>query len=176
MNKQKLSKEAHCNAILKGFKFGGKNTIPNLNDASGELDEADRHVRELGDKAWHYYNPNGGYNTVEYELADCAIRLLAIAYEHGVEWGESPLTRVASYPACKISTFTELSFYVKKLIGKIATLTIHNTWVIRGERIEGAIDALLMWSKNEGINLERYIEEKMKYNKTRPYLHGRELV
>ena len=98
-------------------------------------------------------------NTVEDELADIVIRCLDLAGLRGINLS-TPVKGT-----CKIAMpFTEYAF------NTCHVLTY--THVPLAERINNVIGRIIAYCEAEGIDLEWFITQKMKYNRLRPYRHG----
>ncbi len=99
--------------------------------------------------------------TVGEEFADVVIRLLDMAYEiHGEEmswWGYYPCGARFSDKL----TFPENACYFVKDVLNWGTMNIVDS-----------IHFIYDWAEYLGIDLDRHIELKMKYNTLRPYKHG----
>ena len=114
---------------------------------------------------------------MEDELADAVIRLFDI-------WAEAFPNKEVYPPSCffecrvKGLTLTEFAGMVAatlfdpEIYGFLDAANI-----LCGVYFDGcmryAIDMLYSYAKNEGIGLERHILLKMRYNATRPRLHGK---
>lgn len=97
-------------------------------------------------------------DSVEEEFADIVIRLLDIAcefYGEGMKWQDREVT-VSTF-----CTFSEKAFYfVRQILDYDMAALSHS------------IAYMYQWAEQEGINLDKQIEWKMKYNEFRPYKHG----
>ncbi len=104
-------------------------------------------------------------NTLEDELADVIIRLLDFAGLKNVDLEKfQPKMNVAKLESIKELSLTEFSFFITKDL----------TAEIEEDMIIYAIHLIERYaSKKFQIDLEWFIKEKMKYNKTRPYKHGK---
>lgn len=96
--------------------------------------------------------------SIEEEFADIVIRLLDIAcefYGEGMKWQDSEVT-VSTF-----CTFSEKAWYfVREILDYDMAALSHS------------IAYMYQWAEQEGINLDKQIEWKMKYNEFRPYKHG----
>lgn len=173
MNRIKLAKEIHTNAVEKGFweteEFIKKAAL--IVTELGEAIEADRkdkwadrdtfyHEQKLAEKEgkkeelFTVHFQQYIKDTVEDELADVWIRCLDWLYHrHGGYIGfPSDLTYVFE------GHFAEDVF---KLMQRVCNLEIKET-VILIENLCKVYEVDLQW----------HVEKKMKYNSTRPYLHN----
>ena len=94
--------------------------------------------------------------SVEEEFADILIRILDYCYER---WGDNWFGYFANEPACE--TFAENAYVFVKDV-----LDIGNTDAL------SAIHYMYCWAEQLGIDLDKHILWKMKYNELRPYKHG----
>lgn len=103
-------------------------------------------------------------DTVEDELADAAIRLLDMAGLHSfdidsTEFTEDNMMKLANHSFTG-KTFTEQLYLFIHLIPSGANLGVF-------------LYMLFAIACHNGIDLLWHIEQKMKYNETRPYRHGK---
>jgi hypothetical protein len=192
MNKNQTSAKAYKTAIEHGFKIGGVNTPDNLNNALGELQEGARHIRELGKLAFITssnsnilkelmdsdisHRPNVYNflldNTVEMELADTKLRLFTLGHHYKANWSESAYSRDQAAIARTLKTYAELSLHCSKLITNISHFIPDGRLVVESYSINAVIDSIDAWCGKEGINIDWFVDVKMKYNEGREYLHG----
>lgn len=99
-------------------------------------------------------------STIEDEFADVVIRLLDFAYE---KFGEKMVWSEYFPETPHSRSVTENAWYLVK-------------HVMGGDEMDimSAIHYMYAWADTLGIELERHILMKMKYNVERPYLHGKE--
>lgn len=101
--------------------------------------------------------------TVEEELADACIRLLDFAGLRGLKLKYTNSLHIHS----KV-TFTE---YIYMLCAFITNPSINcSNWL--DHHISYTLGFIFSWCRENNINIEWYIEQKMKYNELRPYKHG----
>lgn len=101
--------------------------------------------------------------TVEEELADACIRLLDFA---GLR--NSQLTYTNGFAIMKMS-FTE---YIYCMCSFITNPDKSNVgWL--DTHISYSLGWIFSWCRAKNINIEWYIEQKMKYNETRPFMHDK---
>ena len=98
-------------------------------------------------------------NTVEDELADIIIRCLDLAGLRNIR-----LTTPTRGTGKLAMTFPEYAF------NTCHVLTY--THVPLAERLENVIGRILFYCESNSIEIEWFIEQKMKYNRTRSYKHG----
>jgi len=180
MNWNELSKAVHQNAIEKGFwnepKSDGHCFMLVITEVA-EAVEADRKRRRANVVEFtkpeilpasvviqnaHFINRFEKYikDTVEDEFADIAIRLLDLAKKRKTSL-ESNMWIFQDFP----ETFAEQAF---AMCGNITcTAGIVHTQIRR------QLSFLICWAKHLGIDLEFHIEQKMKYNSMREFMHGK---
>lgn len=102
-------------------------------------------------------------DSVEDELADTVIRLLDLAGLKGVsmEMCDGLVDVKVEELKC---TFTEFCLYLCSLLSRPEE-TLE-------DKINYGIAALTKYAEQKGIDLMWHIEQKMKYNELRPYMHG----
>ncbi len=96
--------------------------------------------------------------TVEEEFADIAIRLLDFAYMKwgsGIDYSYERMYKPGKYD------FAENAWHLCKDILNNGYMDVSN-----------ALGYVIDWADDLGINLEKHIEWKIKYNEIRPYRHG----
>lgn len=100
---------------------------------------------------------------IEDELADIIIRCLDLAglrnIDIFIEEKEVPqyMERYLNAP------FTEFAYLL------CYGLTTEDMLI---DKLHGVIGGVFLYCKHKGIDIEYFIEQKMKYNETRPYKHG----
>ena len=106
--------------------------------------------------------------TVEEELSDACIRLLDLAGLRNVDLGEVNLDELKCSEGFFDWTFTESMFFL------VCNLT--NTDFIKSHSFASYLRASMMeilsFCVKKNINIFWHIEQKMKYNELRPFMHG----
>ncbi|WP_297272435.1 hypothetical protein [uncultured Bacteroides sp.] len=106
--------------------------------------------------------------SVEEELADACIRLLDLAGLRNVDLGEVTLDELKSSEGFFDWTFTESMFFL------VCNLT--NTDFIETHSFDSYLRVALMeimgFCVKKDIDIFWHIEQKMKYNELRPFMHG----
>lgn len=106
--------------------------------------------------------------SVEEELADACIRLLDLAGLRNVDLGEVTLDELKCSEGFFDWTFTESIFFL------VCNLT--NTDFIETHSFDSYLRVALMeiigFCVKKDIDIFWYIEQKMKYNELRPFMHG----
>ena len=107
-------------------------------------------------------------DSVEDELADTCIRLLDLAGLRNVDLGEVTLDELKHSEGFFDWTFTESMFFL------VCNLT--NTDFIETHSFDSflrvALVEILVFCVQKDIDIFWYIEQKMKYNELRPFMHG----
>lgn len=169
MDFNKLSKEAHENAVKHGFwenPVGKMHCLMLIITEISEMVKAHR-------RGW--YANYAGYNgqrgrsfdafikdTVEDEMADVVIRLCDLAGALNMHFEENEVC-IEDYPFQKF-TFVESAYALTK--GMCCNLEIE-------DRIRLGVEFVTEWAKYMGVYLDWHVEEKMKYNAARPPKHGK---
>lgn len=177
INRQALAERIHANAVAKGFwptnedgtyKYSpehyGMLVITELSEAVEAHRKNNHACREsYDDKLYKHGEANRNEffwnyikDSVEDELADAYIRLLDLSAGYGVRL----LERFVSGISHKDETFTER---ILRAVG-----------CVLGGYYSQALDRIEDLSEDLGIDLLWHIEEKMRYNESRPPLHGKE--
>jgi len=100
-------------------------------------------------------------DTVEDEFADVVIRLLDMAHEiHG-----DKMVWLGDYP-CGTAYRAELSF------PRNAWHFVKDTLDWGMMNITDSVAFMYDWAEHLGVDLDRHVEMKMRYNTMRPYKHG----
>lgn len=106
--------------------------------------------------------------TVEEELADACIRLLDLAGLRNVDLGEVTLDELKHSEGFFDWIFTECMFFL------VCNLT--NTDFIESHSFDSYLRVVLIeimgFCVKKDIDIFWHIEQKMKYNELRPYMHG----
>lgn len=115
---------------------------------------------EGDDDGWKHEFETHVKNSVEDELADIIIRCLDLAALRGIS-----LDRVPSYVT---------SYCIDKSIAKrdFPTFAYFLTFKAVNGDVTDVLARVIAYCKLKGIDIEFFIEQKMKYNKLRPYKHG----
>lgn len=111
------------------------------------------------EKHWKFIFDRFIKNSFEDELADVVIRCIDLA---GLREIELPPVKVG-HSNIRMD-FTEFCFN-----------TVHvaaMTKVPLKERLENIIERIFVYCESKNIDIEWFIEQKMKYNRLRPYMHG----
>lgn len=169
----RLATQAHENAVKHGWWEKERNNQHHLMLVIAEIAEAveaDRdkkharlsEYRDAKDKerAFRRFIKD----SVEDELADVAIYLFDIAGKLGINF--TVMRPCRYYRAFEKFKFTDNAFGLCKGLCK-ETIAIE-------KRIAFAVHYVIGWSKSLGIDIFFFIDEKMKYNETRPYLHNKD--
>ena len=183
-----LSKQAYESAKDKGFYPGTGTTfhLMFIIVEMGEVLQADRKDRhgsiedykseiEMGrDIPTAYKNTLEG--TVESEFADIAIRILSllgsIMDSEKIELTEDEYL-IGEYKLAKFIFGFDLVEDLYRLIEKIGVLDLNDSpnWYLVKHLQEILMDIFAIAHSNN-INLMEHIKLKMKFNESRPYLHG----
>lgn len=169
MDFNKLSKEAHANAVKHGFweiHVSKMHCLMLIISEIGEMVEADRRGRRAN---YAEYKGNGGKDfealikdTVEDEMADVVIRLCDLAGALKMRFEEDDICE----DGCQFQkfTFVENAYILTK--GMCSRLEIE-------KRIHLSLVYVAKWAEYMGVDLEWHVTEKMKYNAARPPKHGK---
>ena len=95
-------------------------------------------------------------------MADALIRLGDLSDALGVDYGKMQPCRY--FRAFDRFSFPENAFALVKGLAK--------TQISVEKRIQFGIDYIENWTKSLDINLMYFVGKKMKYNETRPKMHG----
>lgn len=172
MNLQELSKRAHENAVNHGFwsdKHSNEHCLMLVVTEISEMVEADRHnhyaPRELLNIELPNYllYRNQVMGSVEEELADVAIRLLDLSGALGMEFDKMQPCRY--YRAFDRFSFTENAFALCKGLSKDK--------IAVEKRIQFGLEYAENWAKHLNVDLDYFIDLKMKYNESRQPMHGK---
>lgn len=176
MNLQDLSKRAHENAVNHGFwseKHSNEHYLMLVVTEISEMVEADRKSIFADKEAFaNRENTHPDFserfvayvkNSLEDELADVTIRLLDLAGALGIEFDKMQPCRY--YRAFDRFSFTENAFALCKGLckGKIAVQ----------KRIQFGLEFAYNWANHLNVDLDYFIDLKMKYNKSRQPMHGK---
>lgn len=187
INLNKLRDEAYQNAVEHGWHDEDLSTEHFLCLVISELMEAvqaerkgkhaDRiqfenymSLRERSDEEFKYAFAHGIKDSVEDELADVCIRIFDLAGLRGVDFSKVSLPYAINEKRIKeLSkiTFTKLCYDVIVLTGRYSS----SNFPI-GVLLADILNDIYCISKIKGFDLLWHIEQKMKYNRTRPRMHG----
>lgn len=187
INLNKLRDEAYQNAVEHGWHDEDLSTEHFLCLVISELMEAvqaerkgkhaDRiqfenymSLREKSDEEFKYAFAHGIKDSVEDELADVCIRIFDLAGLRGVDFSKVSLPYAINEKHIKeLSkiTFTKLCYDVIVLTGRYSS----SNFPI-GVLLADILNDIYCISKIKGFDLLWHIEQKMKYNRTRPRMHG----
>ncbi|MBS7401664.1 MAG: hypothetical protein KIG16_04080, partial [Eubacteriales bacterium] len=103
-------------------------------------------------------------NTMEDEMADIVIRLADLAGALGIDFTKMQPCRY--YRAFSKFSFTENAFALCKGLSKDA--------IGIEKRIQFGLDFITKWAQELNIELAFFVAQKMRYNKMRPYRHGKQ--
>lgn len=121
-----------------------------------------------GDDVFESYFKEYIKDSVEDELADACIRLLDLAGLRNVDLGEVTLDELKSSEGFFDWTFTESMFFL------VCNLT--NTDFIESHSFDSylrvALIEIMVFCVKKDIDIFWHIEQKMKYNELRPFMHG----
>jgi len=114
-------------------------------------------------------------DTFEDELADIVIRIADLA--GGCGWANLPLTNAKVPEGTELNIGRELFVVTYFVVGSFVDGHISGEKklgdMVSAQKLGWAIDVIRMMAENQGIDLDRHIELKMKYNESRPKLHGK---
>ena len=173
MNYNKLAEEAHENAVKHGFwetKVSNEHCLMLVITEIAEMVEAHRVSRKANTAAYNeMLNKQIGFehfikNTMEDEMADIVIRLADLAGALGVDFTKMQPCRY--YRAFSKFSFTENAFALCKGLSKDA--------IGIEKRIQFGLDFITKWAQELNIELAFFVAQKMRYNKMRPYRHGKQ--
>ena len=173
MNYNKLAEEAHENAVKHGFwetKVSNEHCLMLVITEIAEMVEAHRVSRKAKTAAYNDMpNKQIGFekfikNTMEDEMADIVIRIADLAGALGVDFTKMQPCRY--YRAFSKFSFTENAFALCKGLSKDA--------IGIEKRIQFGLDFITKWAQELNIELAFFVAQKMRYNKMRPYRHGKQ--
>lgn len=123
------------------------------------LDMADGYDRDVWKRDFEIYIKN----TVEEELSDVVIRCLDLAGLRGIDLHYADTLLSEGVKEVQVS-FPELMYMACEEI------TFHGYDLT--ERLNELVAGIIAYCNKKGIDIEFFIEQKMKYNKLRPFRHG----
>lgn len=107
-------------------------------------------------------------DTVQDELADACIRILDLAGLRGLDLGEIRTDELESAEGFFNWTFTESMYYIVSIIAEKGIMD----WKEFRSYLYACIGEILVYCVQHEIDIFWFIEQKMKYNETRPFKHG----
>jgi len=178
MEVQKYIDRAYKNACEHGFHdeaLSDEHMLMLIVCEIAEAVEADRNGKRVDAKyeselkpypVMGFFYDNFIKGSVEEELADICIRLFDFAGEKGykIERTDEGVTRNLLLGLFATTPFAENAFELCKHL----TLAPVNPVTI-----QACILFVELWAKSLDIDLEWHIEQKMKYNESRPKMHGK---
>ena len=184
MDLQKLSQEAFETAKAHGWhdeEQPDETYLMLIITEIAEAVQADRKDRHADVESFNYYyedNDDGfdanGFifkayyddfikNTVEDELCDIIIRCMDLAALRGIS-----LQYVDEFLAADIKPITEPFPVV--MYHLCEELTLYNEALC--EKLNAVIALIIVYCRQQDIDIDFFIEQKMRYNKLREYRHG----
>lgn len=178
LNYNEFSKKAHKIAVNHGFwdvRVSNEHCLMLTCTEISEIIEADRKNRHAKkDYFEHYLKANGGEayesffeeyikDTIEDEFADTFIRLCDLAGELKIDFDKMNPCRY--HRAFERFTMTENAFGLIKGLSK-GRIDIH-------KRVQFGLDYITSWAEQQKIDLDFHVRAKMRYNESRPALHGK---
>ena len=185
MTRNEFAFKAHANAVAKGFhrvRHSNEHFIMLVITEISEFVQADRDekwcrsslamYKDLIDPNTPARAANGSWvdnfkvwigKCAEVELADIAIRLADFAGLLGLDFDK--MNPCNYHRAFDRFTITENALALTK--------GLCNTQISVERRILFGLDYVFKWSASLGIDLWYFVEAKMKYNETRPAMHGK---
>lgn len=185
INLNKLRDEAYQNAVEHGWHDEDLSTEHFLCLVISELMEAvqaerkgkhaDRiqfdnymSLRERSDEEFKYAFTHGIKDSVEDELADVCIRLLDLAGLRNVDLGEVDIDELKCSEGFFDWTFTESIYSIVSDITDKDYIETHSL----ESYMRVSLREIMSFCVKNGIDISFHIEQKMKYNRTRPRMHG----
>jgi len=109
--------------------------------------------------------------TVEDEMADVMIRLYDMCGVFGIEFNDDYLgvSMVEEYNEVRNRSFTEKAFMLCSMLCSVDS-DIFPLDVVLGS----ALSFVECWAKDMGVKLVWHVENKMRYNESRPSKHGKQ--
>ena len=185
MTRNEFAFKAHANAVSKGFhgvKQSNEHFIMLIITEISEFIQADREERWSWQSIAMYKNiidpstpaiaANGSWvdnfevwigKCAEVEMADIAIRLADLAGLLGLDFEKMP--------PCNYHRAFDRFTVTENALALIEGLC--NTQISVERRALYGLDYVFRWAYSLGIDLWFFIQEKMKYNETRPERHGK---
>lgn len=179
MNYNEFKRRAYANAVKHGFrneKLSNAHYLMLVVTEIAEMVEADRNNSHTFNNAASVMRQSmaDGYkfedlfeahikDTVEDEFADAAIRLFDLAGALGIDFERMN-------PCRYVRSFGNFSF-TENALGLVKGISREDICTER--RILFALNYLESWANTLNINLGWHIVQKMRYNESRPYMHGK---
>lgn len=185
MTRNEFAFKAHANAVAKGFhsvRHSNEHFIMLVITEISEFVQADRDekwcrsslamYKDLIDPNTPARAANGSWvdnfkvwigKCAEVELADIAIRLADLAGLLGLDFGK--MNPCNYHRAFDRFTITENALALTK--------GLCNTQISIERRVLFGLDYVFNWADSLGVDLWYFVESKMKYNETRPEMHGK---
>ena len=187
MNYYELAKEVHANAVAKGFWDDPYNyrhyfmlTITELSEAveahrNGRIASIPEGIEDFPDKAFIPSFESHIKDTVEDELADTLIRLLDIygyIIDNNSETSDITKAVMTNYEFAldSVGVSGEFTIWAFAIVQNLNDKPIAHTTL---RKVYNGLCTLLCMTEYFRIDLERYVRLKMRYNATRPRLHGK---
>lgn len=172
-----LAAEAHANAVAHGFYDDPDpdRLFALMHAELSEAIEAERDGMPLCETVEDFDGTVIGHAGVAVELADYVLRLLDYAAFRGFAF-KGPTPNVPTYDELPrlVNALHDLTCDLCRaslVLGGQGMQKAWNTtelWIIRA-----SIEHVRIFLDEKGADLWTYVREKMDYNKTRPYLHGK---
>lgn len=125
-------------------------------------------LRERSEEEFKYAFTHGIKDSVEDELADACIRLLDLAGLRNVDLGEVDVDELKCSEGFFDWTFTESIYLIVSDITDKDYIEAHSLESYMRVSLRG----IMSFCVKKGIDISWHIEQKMKYNRTRPRMHG----
>ena len=187
MNYYELAKEVHANAVAKGFhdkQYSNEHCFMLVITEATEAVEAHRKgltasipegIEDFPDKAFIPSFEAHIKDTVGDELADTAIRLLDIYGGIIKKKEDTPdiTEQVKENYSHASDLFKELEEFTEWAFILVHDLSANPIMCTPLLKIYNGLCTLICMAERLDIDLERHIHLKMRYNATRPRLHGK---
>lgn len=125
-------------------------------------------LRERSEEEFKYAFTHGIKDSVEDELADACIRLLDLAGLRNVDLGEVDVDELKCSEGFFDWTFTESIYSIVSDITDKDYIETHSL----ESYMRVSLREIMSFCVKKGIDISWHIEQKMKYNRTRPRMHG----
>lgn len=125
-------------------------------------------LRERSEEELKYAFTHGIKDSVEDELADACIRLLDLAGLRNVDLGEVDVDELKCSEGFFNWTFTESIYSIVSDITDKDYIETHSL----ESYMRVSLREIMSFCVKKGIDISWHIEQKMKYNRTRPRMHG----
>lgn len=175
MNFNDLANKAHSNAVAHGFwdnRLSNEHCLMLIITEVGELVEADRKGNHADMDAFVKYDNRISFeenferhvkDSLEDEFADVAIRLFDLAGALGVDFDKMNPCRY--HRAFDKFNFAENAFALCKGLARDA--------IGIEKRIQFGVEYVRNWAESLSVGLPWHVEQKMRYNATRPIRHNK---